>query len=329
MSEIMPDDHVYVVPRKMVLGMGDMAAWTKSEAYHEYVGFIYALNDAVKGKSNSSANPASQKVEHVLELMETLNKWIDEIPPVDQPQRFGNKAFKTWFKKLTEDADVELKKMLPENKHNTITEIAPYLIQAFGNDIRIDYGTGHEMSFLFFLCCLFKIGALDQTDKTAAVCLIFKRYVEISRKLQRTYRMEPAGSHGVWSLDDYQFVPFIWGSSQLMGHHRIEPSMLATEAVVEDNYNEYLFFGCIKFILEVKTGMFAEHSNQLWNISGVDSWSKVNAGLIKMYKAEVLAKFPVIQHVLFGSLMTLKESKFKMGPGGPPRMAPPRLQRPS
>lgn len=38
---------------------------------------------------------------------------------------------------------------------------------------------------------------------------------------------------------------------------------------------------------QMKTGPFAEHSNQLWNISAVPTWSKVNQGLIRMYKAEV------------------------------------------
>jgi hypothetical protein len=45
-------------------------------------------------------------------------------------------------------------------------------------------------------------------------------------------------------------------------------------------------------LFQMKTGPFAEHSNQLWNISAVPSWSKVNQGLIRMYKAEVSGGWP-------------------------------------
>jgi len=77
--------------------------------------------------------------------------------------------------------------------------------------------------------------------------------------------------------------------------------------IVNEAKLEFMFFTFIDYILQVKTGPFHEHSTQLWNISGVESWTKMNTGLVKMYKAEVLAKYPIIQHVVFGSLLSIEK----------------------
>lgn len=74
-----------------------------------------------------------------------------------------------------------LQKALPERHHRAIGEIMVYFIDGFGNSTRIDYGTGHEISFLMFLCCLFKIGVLVQEDKLAVATRIFSRYVLLIR----------------------------------------------------------------------------------------------------------------------------------------------------
>lgn len=304
---LVSEDHAFVTPVKLVKTVDDMQKWDKSEAYFEYLGFIFAINDSIKGVSNSKGSEqASDNVNKLVAMLDTLSQWVDEIPPIQQPQRFGNSAFKTWYNRLKEEAIEQLQKVLPSDIYRAIPEIMVYLEEGFGNATRIDYGTGHEISFIMFLCCLFKIGFLVDTDFAAAACKVFVSYLNLVRKLQQTYRMEPAGSHGVWSLDDYQFVPFIWGSSQLINHPRIEPSMFLKQDIVNNFSEDYMFLSCIKYINQVKSGPFAEHSNQLWSISGVPTWSKINAGLIKMYKAEVLSKFPLVQHIVFGSLFTLQ-----------------------
>ena len=43
-----------------------------------------------------------QIIQSLLELLTTLDTWIDEIPPIEQPQRFGNKAYRDWFNRLKE-----------------------------------------------------------------------------------------------------------------------------------------------------------------------------------------------------------------------------------
>jgi len=54
-------------------------------------------------------------------------------------------------------------------------------------------------------------------------------------------------------------------------------------------------------VSQVKVCSFAEHSPMLNDITAVKTWQKVNEGLIKMYKAEVLGKFAVVQHFIYSS----------------------------
>ncbi|XP_020925618.1 serine/threonine-protein phosphatase 2A activator isoform X3 [Sus scrofa] len=275
------------------------------QAYADYMGFILTLNEGVKGKKLTFEYRVSEAIEKLVTLLNTLDRWIDETPPVDQPSRFGNKAYRTWYAKLDQEAENLVATVVPTHLAAAVPEVSVYLKESVGNSTRIDYGTGHEAAFAAFLCCLCKIGVLRVDDQIAIVFKVFSRYLEVMRKLQKTYRMEPAGSQGVWGLDDFQFLPFIWGSSQLIDHPHLEPRHFVDEKAVNENHEDYMFLECILFITEMKTGPFAEHSNQLWNISAVPSWSKVNQGLIRMYKAECLEKFPVIQHFKFGSLLPI------------------------
>lgn len=298
----------YTMPKKEIFAVEDMPKWENSEAFAEYMGFVLMINEKVKEKKMTSPLPPSEIIKKCLEMLNMMDKWIDEIPPIDQPQRFGNKAFRTWFERLKEGAPGLLKEVLPELFHSAIVELQLYLVESVGNYTRIDYGTGHEMAFVMLLCCMFKIGAFKEEDALGVAFKIFDRYLELVRKLQLVYRMEPAGSHGAWSLDDFQFLPFVWGSSQLVDHPRLLPKSFPSEDIAEAYSKDYMFLGCIRFIHKVKVGPFAEHSNQLWNISGVPTWAKINSGLVKMYKVEVLSKFPVIQHTFFGSILPITPS---------------------
>ncbi|XP_054375322.2 serine/threonine-protein phosphatase 2A activator isoform X5 [Pongo abelii] len=285
-EEAPPATQNFIIPKKEIHTVPDMGKWKRSQAYADYIGFILTLNEGVKGKKLTFEYRVSEAIEKLVALLNTLDRWIDETPPVDQPSRFGNKAYRTWYAKLDEEAENLVATVVPTHLAAAVPEVAVYLKESVGNSTRIDYGTGHEAAFAAFLCCLCKIGVLRVDDQIAIVFKVFNRYLEVMRKLQKTYRMEPAGSQGVWGLDDFQFLPFIWGSSQLIDHPYLEPRHFVDEKAVNENHKDYMFLECILFITEMKTGPFAEHSNQLWNISAVPSWSKVNQGLIRMYKAE-------------------------------------------
>lgn len=200
-----------------------MAAWEKSQAHFDIIGFVNGISTAIQGKKISTELESSPVAESLVKIFVELNKLVDDTPPLDQPQRFGNKAYRDWFLKLREHSPEILENALPVEFHAAIPEVIVYFIESFGNATRIDYGTGHELAFIMFLCSLYKIKALTEADNLYTGLKIFTAYLSFVRRLQLTYRMEPAGSHGVWSLDDYQFIPFIWGSAQLAGKYFRRP----------------------------------------------------------------------------------------------------------
>lgn len=117
------------------------------------------------------------------------------------------------------------------------------------------------------------------------------RYLKVIRKLILTYTLEPAGSHGVWGLDDHSFLPYIFGSAQLTRPISEDETMPLEGSVmrapklgditkvetVEVQRELNMYFSAVGFINDVKKGPFWEHSPMLWDVSGIkDGWGKVN-----------------------------------------------------
>jgi len=292
----------YQIPTKAILTPAQLEYFQTCPTHGEILAYIGVLNDAVVGVKLSADCSQSDGVTAVLGVLDAVEATAHAIPPVENAaSRFGNPAFRTFYDRVAE---------LSPSLHATLPipadareEVGTYFVEALGNRTRIDYGSGMELNFLCWLMCLERLGVLQASDHTALVVRVFWRYIRIMRILQSTYWLEPAGSHGVWGLDDYHFLPFLFGAAQLRGHKFIRPKAIHDSEVVEEYAKEYIYFACIQFINSIKTASLRWHSPMLDDISAVKTWDKVNSGMVKMYTAEVLGKLPVMQHFLFGSLL--------------------------
>ncbi|KAJ1301085.1 hypothetical protein OPQ81_003503 [Rhizoctonia solani] len=297
----------FFVPSKAILTPDDLEVWKQSSTHQSIVDYIAQLNSSVVNKKLTDDVYESENVKLILKLLERVEAIAQDTPPVDNnASRFGNPAFKTFYDKVQE-ALPSLHNSIPHIPQAAVPEISIYLQECWGNRARIDYGSGMELNFLCWLFCLEKLGALTTEDHPALVLRIFWKYLNVMRLLQKAYWLEPAGSHGVWGLDDYHFLPFLWGSGQLVGHPHLRPKSIHNAEVIEEFSQHYMYFACIQFINSVKTASLRWHSPMLDDISGVKTWEKVNSGMIKMYGAEVLGKLPVAQHFLFGSIIRRPE----------------------
>lgn len=140
--------------------------------------FIVETQKAVK-TSKMTETEIPPKMQPLYDYIEKLDQWLAEVPPVEQPMRFGNKAFRTWVDKVVAAVDDDLAVILTTANPNfthyrrAIPELKGYLVDSFGSYERIDYGTGHELNFFVFLYCLCKIGFFTVDDYKALINKVF------------------------------------------------------------------------------------------------------------------------------------------------------------
>ncbi|OWB56320.1 hypothetical protein B5S28_g2220 [[Candida] boidinii] len=320
---------LYTQPAKRLRTEEDLKLFIDSQTYKELTEFVVEIATSVHGLTLDEDDSKLNVSEHcikILELLSQIDTIIDNHPVVnDTTSRFGKTEFRDFYDELDGKLDDLIREYIDlPNKDKNVTnnevadhqtndptvELKSYLLNSWGDRVRIDYGSGHELNFTCFLLCLFKLKFLTiENDDKSTVLRIFAKYLKLMRKLQLKYWLEPAGSHGVWGLDDYHFLPFLFGAAQLSPLTRPRPLTIHNKDYVEEFKDKYFYYGCIDFINTVKTGAesLRWHSPMLDDISGVKTWKKIEEGMIKMYKAEVLNKLPVVQHFMFGNILPCPE----------------------
>ncbi|GHJ90322.1 hypothetical protein NliqN6_6724 [Naganishia liquefaciens] len=288
----------------------DIFAWKQSPGYQSFVGWIQRRAERIVGREivvgDAAEQGCSERIRNVIRLLGTMERWSDEVELIPETQRFGNRAFRIYISLVEQRLPTEL-----PTPPNVSAELLPLLLRshAFGHPVRLDYGSGHELSFVLglFVCVqMGYFGGDGEDEEDDLVLRVFPRYLSLVTTLQKKYRLEPAGSHGVWGLDDYCFLPYLWGSAQMLGMDITPTQALdnarraaaGSEVVVKD-----LWTLSLQRIFEFKTGPFFEHSPLLNSLSTtMPNFRKIHKGLVKMYAEEVLGKRVVVQHLFLSEI---------------------------
>lgn len=161
----------FTQPIKRIHEGNDVSRFLTSLAYRDIGVFVMQLNHAIcprhqPGSSVPLAFPLTTKrssiesIRSLLVLLAGIEALIAEAPPDPGPRRFGNVSFRKWHSMLEDQAgklfeESRVAEALPGKARE---ELLSYLLGSFGSAQRLDYGTGHELSFLAFLGCLWKLG---------------------------------------------------------------------------------------------------------------------------------------------------------------------------
>lgn len=179
------EPHTFVEPTKKIHESQDVSAFLTSKAYSDIMTFILQLNRAMFPTKlpdgtiqtwplGSEDVQYSAPVRQLQGLLSKVEDIVQEVPPDTGPRRFGNISFRRWHEVLASRASDLLRECLPAElldrpspTSEGVTaeaELKAYFLGSWGSGQRLDYGTGHELSFLAFLGAIWKLNGFPQSE---------------------------------------------------------------------------------------------------------------------------------------------------------------------
>jgi serine/threonine-protein phosphatase 2A activator len=269
--------------------------FSKCSSFSQLLCFIKQLAVSVENRSNFKVSNASKFVIAFGSFLKDSEIEL-ERENYSSSSRYGNPIFRNWVRTLHSSSYLIINEFI-EDKFDS-EEINEYFVHSLGDTTRLDYGTCNELHFICFLFCLFKRNIVNESDFSGLILILFLNYWNFVKVIQKKFLLEPAGSLGAWGLDDYNFLPFLFGSSQLSSHDHLRPCSVRNPDVLKELSGSYLYVDAISNIIRAGIPL-AERSPILNDITASKTWNKVYMGLLKMYEKNVLGKIQVMQHFLF------------------------------
>lgn len=176
-------EHEFIDPVKKINVGEDVQFFLSSKAYKDIVTWILMLNASLFPRKDENGKTQtwptglppknlSPMVASLRSMLHELDEMLEKYPPDTGPRRFGNIAFRDWYSGLESKVDDLLKRCLPgdlqaysSNGVSPLVELRAYLLGSWGSPQRLDYGTGHELSFLAFLASLWKLGTFADSPE--------------------------------------------------------------------------------------------------------------------------------------------------------------------
>eukprot|EP01036_Dinobryon_divergens_P045138 gene45138-60270_t len=108
------------LPVKQIFSSGDLDKFKGSSTFNEILEFVKACGDSIIGTPISAEESISCPTVRKIELFMTrLSALVDEIPPLEQPMRFGNKAFRLWYARVGQEIPAFVSDLLGDTGSGT------------------------------------------------------------------------------------------------------------------------------------------------------------------------------------------------------------------